>query len=190
MMQASRRLQGRSSQLRGGGATPIMASVMPIRDLGDGYQVDDDRDRVDVAAVHRYLSERSYWAPGIALESVDQNVRESYRVVGLYHRGAQVGFCRTVFADAGGVAYLADVYVLDEHRGRGLGVELVREAVVNGPPVRRWLLHTKDAHGLYAKFGFGPPSERVMELDMRDLVDPDGGGTAAVEELELELGVD
>jgi GNAT superfamily N-acetyltransferase len=164
-----------------------MAVVMPARDLGDGYQLDDDRDRVDVVAVHRYLAFESYWAEGRAVEVVDQQLRDSFRVVGLYHGGAQVGYSRTV-SDGSNLAYLADVYVLPAHRGRGLGVELVREAVVNGPPVRRWLLHTKDAHALYARFGFGPPSERVMELDMRDLIDPDADTEAGVEELELELG--
>src|SRR5258706_8519700 len=159
---------------------------MPQRDLGDGYLLDDSRDRVDAIAVHRYLSTESYWAEGIGFERVEQELRDSFRVISLYHRGAQVGYCRTV-ADGSRIAYLADVYVLDSHRGRGLGIELVREAIVNGPPVRRWLLHTKDAHSLYAKFGFGPPSDRVMELDVRDMVDPDG---AAVEEPELELGVD
>jgi GNAT superfamily N-acetyltransferase len=163
-----------------------MAPDMAQRDLGDGYQLDDDRSRVDTAAVHRYLAAESYWAKGIALERVELGVRESFRVIGLYHHGAQVGYCRTVFADGSGVAYLADLYVLDAHRGLGLGVELVREAVVNGPPVRRWLLHTADAHGLYAKFGFGPPSERLMELDMRVLVDP----LHEALEPELELGVE
>lgn len=187
MMQARPlRLRG-PSQLREGAATPIIAPVMAVRDLGDGYQLDDDRDRVDVAAVHRYLADESYWAAGRAFEVVDQQLRDSFRVVGLYCGGVQVGYCRTV-SDGSNLAYLADVYVLPGHRGRGLGVELVREAVVNGPPVRRWLLHTQDAHALYAKFGFGPPSDRVMELDMRGLIDPDAD--AAAEELQLELGVD
>jgi predicted N-acetyltransferase YhbS len=62
------------------------------------------------------------------------------------------------------VAYLADVYVLTEHRGSGLGLELVREMVDNGPLAEKtWLLHTRDMHGLYAKVGFGPPGERLME---------------------------
>jgi len=187
MMQASRRVQGRSSQLRVGAAMPIMALVMPARDLGDGYRLDDDRDRVDLVAVHRYLAYESYWAEGRPFEVVDQQLRDAYRVVGLYCGAVQVGYCRTV-SDGSNFAYLADVYVLPEHRGRGLGVELVREAVVNGPRVRRWMLHTKDAHALYAKFGFGPPSDRVMELDMRGLIDPEADTAAAVEELELELG--
>jgi GNAT superfamily N-acetyltransferase len=159
---------------------------MPARDLGDGYQLDDDRDRVDLHAVHAYLAFESYWAEGRSFEVVDQQMRDSFRVVGLYCLGAQVGYCRTV-SDGSNLAYLADVYVLPAHRGRGLGIELVREAIVNGPPVRRWLLHTKDAHSMYAKFGFGPPSDRLMELDMRGLIDPDRAPAEVAEELELEM---
>lgn len=151
------------------------------RDLGGGYELDDDRERVDAAAVHAYLSEDSYWASGRSAEVVEQLLRDSHRVIGLYHGGRQVGFARVV-SDGAIVAYLADVYVLAEHRGRGLGVELVREAVVNGAPVRRWLLHTRDAHALYAKFGFGPASERVMEVSALDLRDP------LAEDLSLPLG--
>lgn len=151
------------------------------RDLGDGYELDDDPERVDAAAVHAFLSERSYWAAGRTLDAVEQLLRDSYRVIGLYHGGEQIGFARVV-SDGSVVAYLADVYVLAEHRGRGLGVELVREAVVNAAPVRRWLLHTRDAHALYAKFGFGPPSDRVMELSSLDLRDP------LAEDLTLPLG--
>jgi GNAT superfamily N-acetyltransferase len=149
-------------------------------DLGDGYELDDDRERIDVAAVNRYLSMDSYWASGRPYDVDALLLRQSYGVVGLYHRGAQVGFCRIV-SDGAVLAYLADLYVLPEHRGRGLGVAMVREAVVNGPPVRRWLLHTRDAHPLYARFGFGPASDRVMELDVRDRRDP------LAEELELPI---
>jgi Acetyltransferase (GNAT) family. len=133
------------------------------RDLGDGYEVDDDRDRVDIDAVHAYLSGVSYWANGRPREEVERLVDESCRVVGLYKDGAQVGFCRAA-TDGASFVYLADVYVLDEHRGRGLGLELVREMVENGPYAeKRWLLHTRDMHRLYAKLGFGEPSERLME---------------------------
>jgi GNAT superfamily N-acetyltransferase len=132
------------------------------RDLGDGYELDDDRGRVDVDAVHAYISQ-SYWATGRPLAEMERLVREAQRVVGLYKDGVQIGFCRAVSDDMS-FAYLADVYVLEEHRGRGLGFELVREMVENGPYAdRKWILHTRDMHRLYAKLGFGPPSERVME---------------------------
>jgi ribosomal protein S18 acetylase RimI-like enzyme len=159
--------------------------AMASRDLGEGYQLDDDRTRIDLAAVHDYLATQSYWAADRPLEVVEQQMRDSFRLVGLYHRGAQVGYCRIV-SDGSNIGYIADVYVLPEHRGRGLGVELVREAVINGPRVRRWLLHTKDAQGLYAKFGFGAPSQRLMEVRVDDLVDP----LHEALEPELELGVD
>jgi GNAT superfamily N-acetyltransferase len=133
------------------------------RELGDGLELDDDRARIDVDAVHRYLSGEAYWARGRAREVVERLVRESQRVVGLYDGGRQVGFARGV-SDGTAVAYLADVYVLPEYRGRGLGVELVREVVDHGPYAHvRWLLHTRDAHGLYRRLGFGEPGERLME---------------------------
>ena len=133
-----------------------------IRELGDGYELDDDPNRIDLDAVHAYLS-RSYWAEGRPRETVERLVRSAQRVVGLYADGRQVGFCRAVSDDAS-LAYLADVYVLPEHRGRGLGVELIREMIDNGPYAeRRWLLHTRDAHELYRRFGFGLPGERLME---------------------------
>jgi GNAT superfamily N-acetyltransferase len=94
---------------------------------------------------------------------VERLVREATRVVGLYTEGAQVGFARAA-SDGANVVYLADVYVLSEHRGRGLGLELVREMVENGPLAEKtWLLHTRDMHRLYEQVGFGPPGERVME---------------------------
>jgi GNAT superfamily N-acetyltransferase len=133
------------------------------RELGDGFEVDDDADRIDVAAVHRFIAEQSYWAPGRAYEVQDRLVREALRVVGLYHEGRQVGFCRAA-GDGVTVVYLADVYVLPEFRGRGLGVELVREMVEHGPYARnRWILHTADAHDMYAKLGFAAPGPRTME---------------------------
>jgi GNAT superfamily N-acetyltransferase len=133
------------------------------RKLRGGFEVDDDRERIDVEAVHDFVSNHSYWAPGRAREEQERLVREAQRVVGVYHEGRQVGFARAV-SDGASVTYLADVYVLPEYRGRGLGVELIREMVENGPYAdKRWILHTADAHALYEKFGFGPPSERVME---------------------------
>ena len=129
------------------------------RALPDGLELDDDRGRVDVAAVHRFLSEESYWARGRSLEVVERLVREAPYVVGLYRDDRQVGFAR-VAGDGVAIAYLADVYVLPEERGRGLGVELVRAAVEDGPFAHcRWILHTADAHGLYSRFGFATPDD-------------------------------
>ena len=133
------------------------------RDLGDGYELDDDRARIDREAVHRYLSEESYWARGRLRDVQDELVDGAARVVGLYHEGALVGFSRTI-SDGHVQSYLADVYVLEEHRGRGLGVELVRFSVDESPFARtKWFLHTADAHELYRKFGFEEPGERALE---------------------------
>ncbi len=133
------------------------------RELGDGFELDDDPARVDRDAVHAYLGGESYWANGRTRERQDELIDASHHVVGLYRDGHQVGFARAVDCDAAGFVYLADVYVLEECRGRGLGLELVREIVENGPYARRrWLLHTRDMHGLYAKLGFGP-NGRLME---------------------------
>ena len=132
------------------------------RVLKNGFELDDDRDRIDLEAVHDYLCNKSYWAAGRSHEDVARTVREAARVIGLYHDGRQVGFAR-VLSDQVHMAYLCDVYVLSEHRGQGLGVELVREAVDNGPQRDlRWWLGTADAHGLYRRFGFAPPGGRYM----------------------------
>ena len=133
------------------------------RDLGEGYELDDDEARLDREAVHAYLGGVSYWAEGRTRERQDELIDASARVVGLYHGGRQIGFARAVDCDAAGFMYLADVYVLDEHRGRGLGIELIKEIVERGPFAgRRWVLHTRDMHSLYEKFGFGP-NVRLME---------------------------
>jgi GNAT superfamily N-acetyltransferase len=133
------------------------------RELNGGLELDDDPARIDVDAVHDYLANESYWAKGRPRDVVERLVREAQRVVGLYDGDRQVGFARA-FSDGVSLVYLADVYVLPEYRGRGLGTELVHEIVENGPLSGvRWILHTRDAHGLYEKVGFGAPSERVME---------------------------
>ena len=133
------------------------------RDLGAGYELDDAPARIDREAVHRYLSEEAYWALGRPRDVQDELIAGAARVVGLYHEGVQVGFTRTL-SDGHTQSYLADVYVLEEHRGRGLGVELVRFSVDEGPFAgTKWLLHTRDAHDLYRKLGFGEPDERALE---------------------------
>lgn len=132
------------------------------RELAGGYELDDDRGRVDVEMVHQYLSEEAYWVRGRDRDTIERLVRESTRVIGAYRGDEQVGFAR-VMSDGSSMAWLGDVFVLAEHRGRGLGEELVREAVED--PEHRdlyWYLNTRDAHGLYAKFGFEAPGEGTM----------------------------
>ena len=138
------------------------------RALEGGFELDDDRARVDISEVHRYLAEESYWARGRAYSNVVELVREAARVVGLYYDDRQIGFCRAACC-APGLFYLADVYVLEEYRGRGLGLELVREMVENGSLAgRSWLLHTEDAHALYRRLGFVEPGRKVMERRSAD----------------------
>ena len=132
------------------------------RELGDGFELDDDRARIDREAVHAFLT-TSYWAQGRSRAVQDALIDGSQRVVGLYRGGRQIGFSRAV-SDGHVHAYLADVYVLHEFRGRGLGVELVRFSVEESLFAGcRWMLHTADAHGLYRKFGFEAPSDRLLE---------------------------
>ncbi len=131
--------------------------------LEDGYELDDDASRIDREAVHRYLSDESYWARGRPRSVQDDLIENASRVVGLYHEGRQVGFTRTL-SDGHTQSYLADVYVLEEHRGRGLGVELVRFTVDEGPFAKtKWFLHTADAHDLYRRFGFAEPGDKALE---------------------------
>ncbi len=133
------------------------------RALGGGLELDDDKSRLDRAEVHRFLSEEAYWAKGRTRETVDALIDGAARVVGVYDGDRQVGYCRAA-TDGVSFVYLADVYLLPEYRGRGLGEELVREMIDNGPYAGlRWLLHTRDMHALYRKLGFGDPSFRVME---------------------------
>lgn len=134
------------------------------RPLSNGYELDDDPARIVRVAVHRYLSEESYWAEGRPREVMDELISTAARVVGLYAPdGSQVGFARVV-SDGHTVSYLADVYVLEEARGNGFGLELVRFAVDVEPVAHtKFVLHTRDMHRLYAKLGFAPPDERLME---------------------------
>ena len=133
------------------------------RTLPDGLELDDDAGRVDVDAVHDFLANHSYWAERRPRDMVERLVQTADRVVGVYDGDCQIGFARS-FTDRETLAYLADVYVLPAYRGRGLGVELVREMIDAGPYANlRWLLHTRDAHNLYRRFGFTSPSERLME---------------------------
>ncbi|HEY6962142.1 MAG TPA: GNAT family N-acetyltransferase [Gaiellaceae bacterium] len=133
------------------------------RALADALELDDDKERIDRAEVHRWLSEVSYWAAGRPRETQDRLIDDAVRVVGLYDGDRQIGFCRAA-TDGVSFVYLADVYVLEEYRGRGLGEALVREMVEqSGLAHIRWILHTTNMHPLYRKLGFSEPDYKVME---------------------------
>ena len=132
------------------------------RVLEGGFELDDDPDRIDLAAITAFLTE-SYWAMGRTEEEQRRLNGDSARLVGLYAGAEQVGFARVSYWEARDIAFLNDVYVLDAHRGRGLGLELVRETVEGGPHADAlWLLRTEDMHRLYAKLGFELPDPAWM----------------------------
>jgi GNAT superfamily N-acetyltransferase len=140
--------------------------------------VSTDRSLLDVAAVHDFLANRSYWAAGIPLEVLRRAIDGSL-CFGLYDGGRQVGFARVV-TDGATFAYLCDVFVLESHRGRGLCTWLL-ECVRAHPALqglRRFVLVTRDAHGLYGRLGFTPLAEpgRYMEVWNRN---PYGSRAAA-----------
>jgi GNAT superfamily N-acetyltransferase len=131
---------------------------------GSGHQIDDDPARVDRDAVWRFLSIDAYWGRWRTRADVETQIAGAWRVVGAYDAdGATVGFARAV-SDGVSFAYLADVYVDASGRGHGLGVAIVRFMIDDGPGRDfRWTLHTADAHGLYARFGFAPPDPTYLE---------------------------
>ena len=138
------------------------------KQLPHGYELDDATTRVDRDAVHRFISEESYWAFRRPPDVMNGLIDRAARNVGLYAPdGSLAGYSRTVDAPDAFLVYLADVFVLSAHRGHGRGVELVRFTVDEGPyAARRWILHTADAHGLYEKLGFAP-GERLLERAAR-----------------------
>ncbi len=128
-----------------------------------GYLVDDSRGRIDTDAVWRALRD-AYWGKWRSREDVETQIREAWRVIGVYDEqtGAQVGFARAV-SDGLGFAYLADVIVVEEHRGNGLGKRIVQAMIDDGPGAHfRWTLFTSDAHGLYEQFGFEAPDRTAL----------------------------
>lgn len=139
----------------------------------NGYLISTDPARLDIAVIHQYLSKESYWAQNIPKEVVQRSIDHSL-CFGIYYKEQQVGFARLV-TDRATFAYLADVFILPGHRGKGLSKWLM-ETIHAHPDVqglRRWLLGTRDAHGLYAQFGWTPlPEElaaRFMQLHNPDV---------------------
>jgi GNAT superfamily N-acetyltransferase len=133
-----------------------------------GYEFDDDRTRLDHDALWQFLHSSAYWGRWRSRDLVEQQVAASWRTVGCYaDDGAMVGFARAV-SDGCALAYLADVYILPAHRGRGLGRALVQAMIEDGPGSDfRWMLHTDDAHDLYREFGFTEPDATYLERPSR-----------------------
>ncbi|KJL26483.1 Acetyltransferase (GNAT) family protein [Microbacterium azadirachtae] len=130
----------------------------------DAYELDDDPTRIQVDAVWEWLSTEAYWGRWRTRADVETQIANAWRVVGVYRTdtGEQVGFARAV-SDGVGFAYVADVYVLDEHRGHGLGKRLMQLMIDDGPGAdMRWTLFTSDAHGLYRQYGFTEPDRTAM----------------------------
>lgn len=134
------------------------------------FLLSTDRRRLSLDVVHGFLA-NCYWAKGVPREVVAQSIEHSL-CFGVYEGDTQVGFARVV-TDFATVAYLGDVFVLESHRGRGLS-KWMMECIVQHPALqnlRRWILLTRDAHGLYSKSGFTPlkAPERYMELHRPDI---------------------
>jgi GNAT superfamily N-acetyltransferase len=135
------------------------------------FVISTDRARLDLDVIHGFLT-NCYWAKGIPREVVERSIEHAL-CFGIYDgSGAQVGFAR-VISDFATVAYLGDVFVLESHRGRGLS-KWMMELILQHPSLqglRRWILLTRDAHGLYAKSGFTPLkwADLYMELHRADI---------------------
>jgi GNAT superfamily N-acetyltransferase len=136
----------------------------------DGFIISTDKEKLDIQMIQTFLSGESYWAQNRTLEQTRRAIEHSL-CFGIYDGAAQIGFAR-IISDFATFAYVGDVFVLGEYRGRGLSKWLM-ETLVGHPGLqglRRWLLATKDAHGLYEKYGFAPLRfpERWMERTAPD----------------------
>lgn len=140
--------------------------------LASGYTVTTDRSLMDLAAIHEWLSTRSYWSKGIAFETVKTAFDHSF-VIGVLLDGRQVGYARLI-TDYATFGYLADVFITEAHRGKGLSKAMLLHVTELDwvKKLRRLALTTVDAHGLYAQLGFTAPlkPERWMEKSQQPIV--------------------
>jgi GNAT superfamily N-acetyltransferase len=140
---------------------------MNTYEIHDGdLLISTDQALLDHALIHQFLGERSYWAKGIPVETMNRAIENSL-CFGIYRAGKQAGFARVV-TDCATFAWLADVFIVESERGQGLGKKLV-PAILAHPQLqglRRFMLGTRDAHGLYARYGFAPLEyvERFMQI--------------------------
>lgn len=135
------------------------------------FEIDDDRARVDRDVLWEFLSTKAYWGRFRDRDKVERQLEGAWRVVAAYRAadGAMIGYSRAV-SDGETQAYLADVFVVEEARGHGVGKALVHAMIEEGPgPYFRWMLHTFDAHDLYRSFGFAEPDTTYMERKGRSM---------------------
>ncbi len=137
----------------------------------DGFCISTEKARLDLKAIHHFLSTEAYWCLNIPISRVEGAIEHSLNF-GLYFREKQIGFAR-VISDFSSIAYVGDVYVLPEFRGKGLSKWLM-QTIMAYPELqglRRWILSTADAHGLYKQFGWVPVAnpERWMEVHCREV---------------------
>jgi GNAT superfamily N-acetyltransferase len=137
----------------------------------DGFCISTEKARLDIKAIHQFLSTEAYWCLNIPSSRVEGAIEHSLNF-GLYFREKQIGFAR-VISDFSSIAYVGDVYILPEFRGKGLSKWLM-QTIMAYPELqglRRWILSTADAHGLYKQFGWVPVAnpERWMEVHNREV---------------------
>ncbi|HLY27218.1 MAG TPA: GNAT family N-acetyltransferase [Aggregatilineales bacterium] len=147
-----------------------MSAIPQVQYTRGDFTISTDRARLDLAVIHGFLSQ-SYWSKGIPMEIVQRAIEHSL-CFGVYHLSQQVGFARLI-TDYTTFAYLADVFIVEAYRGQGLSKWLV-ESILKHPDVqglRRWMLATRDAHGLYRQFGFEPLDDpsRFMQITNLDI---------------------
>ena len=136
----------------------------PAYTLGN-YRITTDPAELDVAFIHEFLSKEAYWSKGIPLEKVQKSIANSLNF-GLFEQDRQIGFAR-VITDFATIAYLGDVFILEAYRGQGL-CEWLLQVLVAHPDLqnlRRWILLTSDAHGLYKKVGFKPVAKPELYME-------------------------
>ncbi len=137
----------------------------------DEFVISTDQTKFDINAIHDFLSNETHWARGIPYELVEKSIRNSYSF-GLYHDDKQIGLAR-VITDFVTLAYIGDLYILEQYRGQGLAKWLM-EVIKQSPKlqnIRKWLLKTRNMHGLYTKFGFKSPEkpENFMEIAHKNM---------------------
>lgn len=142
--------------------------MQPITQTKDAFTISTDKTLLDRKAIHEFLSTKAYWSLNIPLETVLRSIEHSL-CFGIYENSRQVGFAR-VITDHATIAYLGDVYVLEEYRGQGLSKWLM-ETIMAHPDLqglRRWILLTGDAHGLYRQFGWTDIADPSRWMEIHD----------------------